>query len=199
MEKFSIHYTGPSMYPTFLAGDVLQVIPTDKFDLEPGDIIVFRSPKDGRSKVVHRVVSNAIDDGIRTRGDNNLEIDTFPVTKKDIFGRVVAATRNGRQFRVQGGNRGLRYARIRWIIKKLETIGLHFLRPVYHRLCRSRLLKAAASNLLKTRVVAFNRSDGTELQLIAGQQIVGRKPPGSSKWWIRRPYRLFIDESTLPG
>jgi hypothetical protein len=31
-----------------------------------------------------------------------------------------------------------------------------------------------------------------------GRRVIGRWLPGMSRWHIRRPFRLFVDEASLP-
>jgi hypothetical protein len=31
-----------------------------------------------------------------------------------------------------------------------------------------------------------------------GRRVVGRWLPGMTRWYIRRPFRLFVDEESLP-
>lgn len=49
------NYTGPSMNPTFKAGDGLVVVPYKDKKIRPGDVITFKS-KDRSHNVVHRVI-----------------------------------------------------------------------------------------------------------------------------------------------
>jgi len=44
----------------------------------------------------------------------------------------------------------------------------------------------------------FNRSDGVEFQLLMAGHVIGRLIPGKGEWFIRRPFRLFVDEASLP-
>jgi hypothetical protein len=51
---------------------------------------------------------------------------------------------------------------------------------------------------MRPRVISFNRDAGAELQLVMGRRVIGRWLEGKSGWNIRRPYRLFVDEESLP-
>jgi hypothetical protein len=51
---------------------------------------------------------------------------------------------------------------------------------------------------MRPRVISFNREAGTELQLVMGQRVIGRRLEGKTRWHIRRPFRLFVDEEALP-
>jgi hypothetical protein len=53
-------------------------------------------------------------------------------------------------------------------------------------------------NNIKTKVISFDRAEGTELQLLLGRRVIGRWLPGMTQWLIRRPFRLFVDEGSLP-
>jgi hypothetical protein len=35
--------------------------------------------------------------------------------------------------------------------------------------------------------------------LLLGNRVIGRRPPDKDQWHISRPFRLFIDESSLPS
>ena len=61
------------MNPTLKAGDGLTIIPYGNRKILVGDVVVFSRPE-GNHNVVHRVVA-ADSEGIRTRGDNNINID----------------------------------------------------------------------------------------------------------------------------
>lgn len=44
----------------------------------------------------------------------------------------------------------------------------------------------------------WKRPQGTELQLVWGRRVIGRRHPGRVRWHIRRPFLLFVDKATLP-
>lgn len=94
------YYSGNSMAPTFVAGDFIRVesIPEIK-DLEVGDIIVikpvFESVKDNK-RVVHRIVEITEDNKIKTKGDNNSQVDSWELEITDLVGKVVNAARPDR-------------------------------------------------------------------------------------------------------
>jgi signal peptidase len=61
------------MTPTLSPGDVLLLQGVSPDELEVGDIIVFRSPRNTEDLIVHRIVQIAIRDGMyyfTTKGDN---------------------------------------------------------------------------------------------------------------------------------
>jgi hypothetical protein len=168
-------------------------------DIVPGDVIVFTSRKSSQQRVVHRVVAVMPGRGVRTRGDNNSHPDSQPVSYEDILGRVVSVRRAGRQRCLAGGSKDLRRARSRWALRRLEAMAIGILRPVYHRVCWSGLWKRWTHTRLKTRVVAFKRPTGVEYHLFVGRRYAGKKAPNSSLWQIKRLFRPFIDETSLPG
>ena len=191
-----VNYIGPSMNPIFKAGDRLHVISYNQEEIRVGDVIVFISPEDG-SKVVHRIVS--IDsDGIKTRGDNCDQLDPWLLRPDQILGRVVSGQRGNKQFRVFGGRMGeLCGASIR-ALNAIDWRLSSSLRPFYNRLAKSGLIRRKLPNLMKTQVIFLNRGEATELQLLMGRRVIGRWLPKRRGWHIRRPYRLFVDEETLP-
>src|SRR5208283_2248782 len=129
LEKIN-NYTGPSMNPTFKAGDGFIVAPYKDKKILCGDVITFR-PKDREHNVVHRVIK--VDrHGVRTMGDNSNNVDPWILTPADIIGRVVSIKRKHREFPVSVGLRGRIYGflirRYNMLIKKVSRV----LHPLYH-------------------------------------------------------------------
>ena len=165
-------------------------------DIRVGDVVVFHSPY-GRTPIVHRVVS--IDKkGIRTKGDNKIAIDDCVLQPNDIIGRVVAAQRGKKQIKILDGFPGRIYASILEAGKRLDMVVSTILRPPYHWLTRTDIFRKLFSRWIHTHVLCFKHVDGMEMKLQLGRRIIGRRLPGQNQWHIQRPFKLFIDESTLP-
>jgi len=87
-EYISTHVVSTgSMEPEIMTGSVVfSSLETD--EINPGDIIVFKSPQNKEVTVVHRVME--INDGeYVTKGDNNENNDDWVVSDDDILGSVV--------------------------------------------------------------------------------------------------------------
>jgi signal peptidase len=192
----SINYIGPSMNPVFKAGDRLQIISYNQGKIRAGDVVFFISPEDG-SKVVHRVIS-VDSDGIRTRGDNSYHEDDWVLRREHILGRVVAAQRGDRRRRIFGGPLGRFLAIFIRVIHAIDSPLSYLLRPAYNELAAGSIFVRLLPAQMRPRVISLNRAVGKELQLLIGKRVIGRWPPGMSRWHIRRPYRLFVDEESLP-
>ena len=191
-----LNYTGPSMSPTLRTGDRLNIIPYDGQEIRRGDVIVFISPEDG-SKVVHRVTS-LNSDGIRTRGDNCSHEDGWILSKGHIVGRVAAAQRRNRWRVVFGGSIGQLIGVINRVICAIDSSVSYLLRPAYDRLAKAGVFRRWLPACMKTRAISLSHPAGTELQLLMGRHVIGRWLPGMTRWRIRKPYRLFVDEEALP-
>lgn len=189
-------YTGSSMSPALKALDTIHVLLCEGKQIRRGDVIVF-SPPDSKDMVVHRVVSIS-DRGLMTRGDNNNEIDPWSLSSERIIGRVVRAQRKNRLLTIYGGTRGLLYASAVRFFCNFDFVISFFLHPLYHRLAETGLLRRWLPDGMHTRVLSFNRSDGMEFQFIMAGHVIGRLLPGRNEWFIRRPFRLFVDEASLP-
>jgi hypothetical protein len=191
-----MNYAGPSMNPTLKGGDGLRVIPYGDKEICIGDVVVFAHPE-GEYNVAHRVVS--IDSqGIRTRGDNNTNIDPWVLRRDDIIGRVVSAQRRDGSVAIHGGTWGRILAPALWTKKQLDRTVSKIFYPAYHALAKCGLIRQWLPLHRKTRILSFNKSQGKEFQLLFHNRVIGRRPPGKSQWHITRPFRLFIDESSLP-
>ena len=192
------NYNGPSMNPTFKAGDRLRVVPYASRQITVGDVIVFRPEgNEGNERTItHRVI--AIDArGVVTRGDNNNQIDPWYLQPHEIMGCVTEASRGAATIEVRGGRRGILYARIRWVINHADRTISRLLHPLYHRLADTGILSRLLPLWARPRVLHFTRPSGQETQLMLGKHVIGRRRAGETQWQIRRPFRLFIDQSLL--
>lgn len=78
-----------SMIPTFNVGDIIFIkgVPAEK--INAGTIIVFHSPREYDTLVVHRVVQRLDNDGtpyFKTKGDFNRYVDDWTVPKEYVVG-----------------------------------------------------------------------------------------------------------------
>jgi signal peptidase len=196
------------MLPTLKPGDVLGVVPYDGARIRPGDVVVFCPPRgvafeasqhaDAAHPVVHRVVAVGAR-GIRTRGDNRRSPDPWVLRAADVLGRVVAVQRENKWVRVYGGQWGAAWARALVLLRALDRAASRVLHPAYHWLARAGVFRALLPHCLRPQVLSFERPGGAERLLLLGGRVIGRRLPGAGRWQIRRPFRLFVDESSLPG
>lgn len=189
-------YTGSSMSPALKALDTIHVSLCEGKQIRRGDVIVF-SPPGSNNMVVHRVVSIS-DQGLMTRGDNNNEIDPWSLSPDRIIGYVVQSQRKNRLLTIYGGTRGLLYASAVRFLRNIDSIISSFLNPAYHRLSQTGLFRQWLPDGMHMRILSFNHSDGMEFQLLMAGHVIGRLLPGKNEWFIRRPFRLFVDEASLP-
>ena len=195
-QPVTLNFTGPSMKPTLKPGDGLRVHPYGGRKIRIGDVVVVYPPE-REQHVVHRVVS--VDShGIRTRGDNNNNTDAWVLCAENITGQVVGANRKGKNKTIYGGLLGRIYASGLRAIKQIDWTVSRILHPVYRRLARSGIFRNLLPQQLKTHVLCFKRANGVEMQLLMGRWVIGRRLTGRDRWHIRRPFRLFVDEHTLP-
>jgi signal peptidase len=192
----SMNYIGSSMNPTLMPGVRLDVSAYQGQKIRKGDVIVF-VPPGGDSKIVHRVTS-VNSDGIRTRGDNRKHEDDWVLRRENILGRVVATQRNNRRRRILGGPLGRLFALTVRVIRAIDSPLSYLLRPAYSELAKVSIFTRLLPVQMRPRVVSFEQAAGKELQLLMGRRVVGRWLPGMTRWYIRRPFRLFVDEESLP-
>lgn len=186
----SFIYTGPSMNPLFQNSDFLKVEPYQDQKIKIGDVIVFRTPND-KKIVTHRVVEIR-SEGIITRGDNCLHNDQWVLQPEQILGKVISARRGKRDFPVRNGKIGqaiFLFLQIGLFARKAASL---VLRPVYRLLARISFIR------IKPSVISFKRPAGEERQLRWGKFLIARKPSDKIRWRIRPPFKIFIDEGSLP-
>ncbi len=190
--QYGLYGTGYSMFPTLRIGDSLNVIAYGNKEIRPGDVVLFRGPGQ-KHDVVHRVIA-VNPQGIITQGDNNAGPDEM-ILPENIIGCVVSIRRGNRTLRIHGGKRGFFIAKCLRIRKSLGLKISRMLHPIYHALADSRMFRMMK---LETQILCFERPEGTEMQLLLGKRVIARRHAGSNEWKIRRPFRLFIDETSLP-
>jgi signal peptidase I len=202
--RWRIVYTGPSMNPTLREPDLLWVEPYGDRRVRVGDVVCFKSSEQDIN-IVHRVVSvvrPGVDTGhsavIRTRGDNNSADDLCLLHVGDIIGRVASAQRGLRLRPIPGGNTGRIVAwgvRLRKAIwRVIPGVGS----GAYQRLVRSGPLGFLLPAGLRPRPVCFNGRGAPTLKLLMGSRTVGLYDFRFNEWHIRRLFRPFVDEQTLP-
>ncbi|NWJ52257.1 MAG: signal peptidase I [Bacteroidetes bacterium] len=180
---------GNSMNPTLLEPMILETIRVDRYYL--GDVIVFKNKSE--KAVVHRIIK-LTQTGFITRGDNNL-IDDEPIIYDDIVGKVVAAFRGEKRYKVHCYKYGYllhHYLQIRKILLQyflfLFTFG-------YRLLSRLGIFIKLLPNKYKPRIIQYKRE---QAHLYIGKILVGRYDVRCHRWIIYRPWRIFIDEKLLP-
>jgi signal peptidase I len=205
-DMLRVVYTGASMNPTLHEPDLLDVKPYGAARVRPGDVVCFKSPEKDVT-VVHRVVAvrrletgdGGPREGIRTRGDNNGLDDPRVLQAVDIIGRVTAAQRGARRRVIAGGWKGLvvlRRARLGRGIRRSAGLLPHTLYRVLAGLGPfDRLLPWS----LRPRLLRFDARCRVFVKLLMGRRTVGQYDDRRGEWRIRRPFRLFVDEKTLPS
>jgi signal peptidase I len=187
---------GESMQPLLRPGDRIVFVPCRVEELKRGDVIIFLPPGK-QERVVHRVVSNG-PEGILTRGDANPCRDTGHLRQDDIVGRAVSVERRGMVIPVAGGLAGRLLSTVIRAARRCDHLASHVLHPCYRGLVRSGLFRAFLPPVLRPRVIMYDRDGRREMQLVIRSSVIGRRPAGAGSWTIRRPFRIFVDEQTLP-
>ena len=180
------------MSPTLCAQDLLGIEPYNHQPVHVGDVILFLPPE-GDRPAVHRVVS-VTSEGIQTKGDNNSRIDPWFIRPEDLFGQVVWAARGKRRRPIYGGDAGRLWSFGLRGFKVLERC----LSVFYHRLARLGLLRRLVPLRKWMRIVVISRPRGRAFTLLLGDCVIGHYQPGMTYWQVRRPFRLFVDEQSLP-
>jgi hypothetical protein len=184
-------YSGPSLNPTLREGDLLEVQGYGCKPIRIGDVILFKKESTS-SIVVHRVISLS-DKGLVTRGDSNLEEDLGLLDTRDVIGRVIAAWRRQKRREVLGGRAGMILAGFTNTRTRLVSAILIFFAPCYRFVSSTGFLRGL-SLLLEPRIIKFGDGD---LRLMLGSREIGRYKEGLG-WLIRPPFKLIIDEASLP-
>jgi signal peptidase I len=187
---------GGSMRPLFHPGDRVNLAPCVVQNTRPGDVIVFNAPGES-TRIVHRVVAISAA-GVRTRGDANDRDDRWQLSLDEIIGRVLSVERKGKVIPVAGGLVGCLLGASIHAFRKADHLASYILHPCYRNLARSGIFRALLPSSCRPRVISIVRDGQQEMHLVMGRRVIGRRPAGGAGWTIRRPFRIFVDESSLP-
>ena len=180
---------GNSMYPTLVEPMILETEPADCCNI--GDVAVFLDRN--KKTIVHRIVK-CNESGFTTRGDNNLT-DDESIVREDILGKVVAACRGEQRYRVSGGKYGYVLHRFLQIRKIFLSYFIKLLSFWYHLLSRSGLFIKILPQKYKPNIIQYHNG---QAHLYIGKIFAGRFDLRLGRWIIFRPWRIFIDEKSLP-
>lgn len=189
-------YSGGSMQPTLRDGDLVEVLPLGSRTIHVGDVLLFPSPENGQL-IIHRV-SGLTPQGIRTRGDHNQSPDAWLLWSDRVIGHVIAAWTGQRRRSIHGGWRGRWIARfITWRtrITRPDTPLWRMLPGILNRFSP---LNSLLSLTHQASPGLFHINGKPSLRLLVRQQVIGWYIPDQRQWYVRWPYRLWVDTHKLP-
>jgi len=184
------------MSPTIRRSDTLYVLPYNETKVQIGDVVIFKFV--GQPvPTVHRVLR--LDGfGITTMGDNNDSADPHFLNSSDIIGKVVYLGRRSKLKPVHGGWPGSLVGRLMRLRRLLDCHVSRIGHPLYEFLVRHKIFVRWPFCSMRTKVVSFTRNGTNDLQLLWRGRVIGWFVPEVGTWTIKRPFRLFVDQSTLP-
>jgi len=195
-EIFFCAHIGISMNPTLTKQDLLEIAPYQEKPLKVGDVVLFQT-SNSYKYVIHRIV-NITHDGYKTKGDNSDLNDPWTLPKKHIYGRIIAAHQGDKCRKIAGGFFGRLTCMSCLMRRKTNGIIVKLLGPIYRPFCTDGFLHWLIPVRLTPQVATFQSNTNTSHTLLLGKRIIGSYDESLLQWQIRRPYRLFVDESSLP-
>ena len=194
--NYFIAHIGSSMNPTLSKWDILEIESCSHKRPKIGDIILFRAPHYDNF-VIHRIFE-INPEGFKTKGDNSDRVDPWVLQQNDVFGRVIAAHQGDKRRKIAGGSIGRLTGLSCLIGRKTNGLMVKLLGPVYRSFCSSGILHWLIPVRLTPQIATFESDINTSHKLLLGRRIIGSYDESLLRWQIRRPYRLFVDEKSLP-
>ena len=192
----TIRRLAESMNPTLREGDLLEVEPYKERLTRAGDVIAFPLTN-GDTHIVHRVIRVRAD-GIHTRGDHNASEDPRQLRPAEIAGQVVAAWRGQKRHKVLGGRAGAALGTLARVLVMLDRGISPILPRPYHALARSGAVRQILAPGWRPRFVGYQVDGRIGYQLLLGVRLVGGYDHDLGAWRIKRPFKLLVDERSLP-
>lgn len=194
LQSFNV-YTGPSMNPTLVEPDLMEVEPYGETPPQIGDVVVFVSPEND-SQVVHRIVEIMVD-GIRTRGDNCSDVDDWVLQPKHIVGKVLSVSRGDTRRQLANGAAGAALAKKLHRRRRLRVAIRWMLHPLYRGLAWTgigRLLPATR----RVQVVTSQSGGTMHARVMLDGREIGWYNHRRGTWEIRFPYLFLVNKPKLP-
>ena len=195
-EIFFCAHIGISMNPTLTKQDLLEIAPYQEKPPKVGDVVLFQT-SNSDNYVIHRIV-NITHDGYKTKGDNSDLNDLWILQKKYIYGRIIAAHQGNKRRKIACGFLGRLTGYSCLLRRKTNQLTIKLLRPVYRSLCTGGFLHWLVPFRLTPQVATFRPGTIVSHKLLLGKRVIGSYDESRLLWQIRHPYRLFIDEKSLP-
>ncbi len=189
-------YRGVSMNPSFIEPEMITVIPYTDAAIRKGDVICFKTDAN-ENVIVHRVIGIK-GSRIQTKGDNNAAPDPYAIEKKDIIGRVHESRRDGRLRKIHGGAIGIAVMHLAKIRKPAVIFTTGMLHNAYRFISRTGIMRRLLPESRQIEVAVFERKNIRYPKIIFSGRTIGRYDQKEKRWNIKRPYRIFLDESRLP-
>lgn len=189
-------YSGPSMNPTLRAPDLLDVVPYQGEMVAVGDVICFTQTGDEK-KIVHRII-RITGSGIQTQGDNNPTADPALIQDDRIIGRVNGVIRGKHYQKIANGTFG-RFTRWKMRIRKSALDQLvKIIRIGMPALGLTRAISPRLPGRWKPRIILFSSRNTRVMRLFFGSSVAGEFNTTQSKWIVRLPFRLLVNDTALP-
>jgi hypothetical protein len=195
-ESYFCAHRGTSMNPTLTSQDLLKITTYHNTKPAVGDVVLFLTSDDD-SYIVHRIVRTK-NKGFLTRGDNCEDIDPWVLSEKDIHGRVIAAHRANKRRTIAGGYIGKMTGLSCFMKRKINWQFIKLFRPVYRSLCTGGILHWLIPVRMVPNVATYRSGTYSSHKLLLGKRIIGSYDDTLLQWQIKRPYRLVVDENSLP-
>ncbi len=192
-----VAFTGCSMKPTLVEGDLVEVRPYKQNMVKIGDIIYYQLPTASKmNATIHRVV-RITPQGVIARGDHNSHDDADPIPFEFIFGQVTAVWRGSRRRKLAGGYKGVAYCKFHQSLLVCGRVFLPILRPFYRMLVRSEIIAGCLPWRFQPKIVEFSDGDKTHLQFVWRKRVIGVFDQDAGRWKISPPFHLFLSGKTL--
>jgi signal peptidase len=196
-ENYFCAHIGTSMNPTLSRQDLLEIAPYQRQSSPKiGDVILFQVPHH-ELYAIHRII-DIKPDGFHTKGDNSDIIDPWVLQKEDICGQAVTAHQGDTYRKISGGFLGRLTGMSCVVRRKTNGLAVKLLGPVYRSFCTGGILNWLNPVRLTPRVATFQSDANESHKLLLGKRIIGSYDESLLQWQIKRPYRLFVDEASLP-
>jgi hypothetical protein len=175
-ESFYCAHIGASMTPTLSTQDLLEIKSYQHKTPRVGDIVLL----------------------FKTKGDYCDVADSWILKKEDVIGQVIAAHRGNKRRNISGGIVG-RIAGLTFIMRrKTNWVITKLLRPIYRSLCTDGILHWLIPLRLTPQVATYRSGSDDSHKLLLGKRVIGSYDEARLQWQIKRPYRLVVDENSLP-
>ena len=181
---------GFSMFPTLHPGDEVFALKSGSFTV--GDVICYHL---GSKSILHRI-TKVEKNKIYTKGDNNLNIDTNPITQKDIIGKLVKIRRDNKTYKIRNGFSGYLTRKKCLIIKKVKITIYALLKPACNLKPILWFLNKIGQVIINNHLSIIKQTNNC-LMIYCGNKCCGYYDSNNKEWVLKNRFKLFFSNKQL--
>ena len=181
---------GTSMFPTLQYGDEVVTVENDFFTV--GDIVGYKIEN---NSIMHRI-KKIENNQIYTKGDNNLIVDPYSITKQDIIGKLTQIRRDNKLYDIKNGFPGYLIGTKCFIIKKIKLILSGLIKYIVSIKLITKILQKIVQ-IISINHLSLIKQSNNFFMIYLGKIYCGYYDYHKKEWVLRSRFKMFFSHKQL--